>query len=528
MASLIRPYIFRHSSAAQPKQHICVVGAGPAGLAALKIVKDSSQHKDGLWSVDAYEARDDIGGVWLVLPHLHAQLAIKQAHAPESKNMYLLNFAFRLPAPPTDHPPLTPMYDSLTTNLPHPIMSYPTLPFPPSTPLYPRANVVLSYLKQYAAHFDLTPHIHLSTSVESITRSQDRWEAVLSSGEKRMFDLVIVGNGHYRVPRVPSTLGISDWLASGRASHASYYRHPLPEHKGKTIMVVGAGPSGTDISADLRNVAATIIHSISGGASTSNPSDSATLRVRWRATEYRADGSVVFEDGTVELQVDHCILATGYTLSFPFLSSVLSASRPPRAPPLPSDLHDSGYHLFPLTRHLWPLAPRDVPAHTLVFLGLPVRVAPFPLLEAQARAVVRAFAQPSVLNLTQEAVRVMERVEKLRTEVGNDEKALAHAWHRFTGEEQFDYRDELNEWALGPQEGKGEEEGGKVPMWVKEAYAKKEVLRVQWRELEREGVAEQWVKGVGKGGVQEWIELMHKLIRRAEEKGDVDVGKGRL
>lgn len=433
----------------------------------------------------------------------------------------------RLPAPPTDNPPLTPMYDSLTTNLPHPIMSYPTLPFPPSTPLYPRADVVLAYLKQYSVHFDLSSHIHLSVTVQSVIRLQGHWEVTFSTGEKKDFDLVIVGNGHYRVPRFPSTPGLVEWLASGRASHASYYRHPLSVHKGKIVMVVGAGPSGTDISADLRGVASVVIHSITGGASTGTSSGPGTLRTRGRATEYRIDGSVVFEDGTIEPQIDHCILATGYTLSFPFLSSVLTAGQPPHVPPLPSKLHDSSYHLFPLTRHIWPLAPKDIPPHTLAFLGLPVRVAPFPLLEAQARAVVRAFADPSAFDLTQEAFQVIERLEKLRGE-GNDERAVAGAWHRFVGEEQFDYRDELNEWALGPQDGKGEEENGKVPDWVKEAYAKKEVLRVQWRELEREGVAEEWVKGVGEGGVREWVDLMRRLVRRAEQQGNVRVGKGKL
>ena len=46
-----------------PKR-ICVIGGGPSGLAALKIVKDSQQFKDGLWTAVAFEARDQIGGVW--------------------------------------------------------------------------------------------------------------------------------------------------------------------------------------------------------------------------------------------------------------------------------------------------------------------------------------------------------------------------------------------------------------------------------------------------------------------------------
>jgi cation diffusion facilitator CzcD-associated flavoprotein CzcO len=43
---------------------ICIIGAGPAGLAALKIILDSPQYKAGLWIPTAFEARNKIGGVW--------------------------------------------------------------------------------------------------------------------------------------------------------------------------------------------------------------------------------------------------------------------------------------------------------------------------------------------------------------------------------------------------------------------------------------------------------------------------------
>lgn len=43
---------------------ICIIGGGSAGLSAIQVIKDSEQYKSGLWSVDAYEGRDGIGGVW--------------------------------------------------------------------------------------------------------------------------------------------------------------------------------------------------------------------------------------------------------------------------------------------------------------------------------------------------------------------------------------------------------------------------------------------------------------------------------
>ena len=44
------------------------------------------------------------------------------------------------------------------------------------------------------------------------------------------------------------------------------------------------------------------------------------------------------------------------------------------------------------------------------------------------------------------------------------------------------------------------------------------MLRAEWRKLEKSGEAEDWVKGVGEGGMDEWIELMRRVARRADEK----------
>jgi len=126
---------------------ICVVGAGPSGLAALKVILDTPEYKSGLWKPTAFEARGNIGGIWL-------------------------------PAPPTGDPPLTPLYDSLTTNLPHPVMAYTDFLFPPSTPVFPCASVVQTYLQSYNHHFNLTPHIRLNTSVQDIQydRPNVKWK----------------------------------------------------------------------------------------------------------------------------------------------------------------------------------------------------------------------------------------------------------------------------------------------------------------------------------------------------------------
>lgn len=433
----------------------------------------------------------------------------------------------RVPAPPVDDPPLTPLYDSLTTNLPHPIMCYEDFLFPPETPLFPPAVTVEKYLSDYTAHFNLALHIRLQTLVKSVDWLPDsqKWKVQVESKglvEEPLYDLLIVANGHYRLPRYPSTPGLDAWRAAGKATHSAWYRRP--EKMGDTVLVVGGGPSGTDISAEMRTVAHTVIHSVSAPpphkpARKVQDLDGGRFKIRGRVATFGdvREGRVVFEDGSEETGIDHCILATGYQHHLPFLPpSLLRVEVPRPAPPLPPVLYNSTYHLFPVARHLFPLV-QDVPPSRLAFLGLLKGVAPLPLMEAQIRATLAAFADPSVLDTQAEAQGIVARYEHLRAHFGPaaSEAHIAAAWHVFAPQMQFDYRDELHA-LIGS--------GARVPAWVREFYDARDVLRAEWRELERAGEAEEWVRGVGKGGVDEWVELMRRVLEHAQKRPKKEEG----
>ncbi|KAJ7728409.1 hypothetical protein DFH07DRAFT_222179 [Mycena maculata] len=444
---------------------ICIIGAGAAGLAALKAILDAPQYKAGLWKPVAFEARDQIGGVWL----------------PDS-------------APSDSVLPQTPLYDSLTTNLPHPVMCFPSFPFPPSTPVFPAAVHVQRYLESYAAHFNLGPFIRLKTLVSDVRRESSKWTIRLNSGEIMTADLVIVANGHHTIPRYPNVPGIDAWLSAKKASHSVWYRRP--KFLGDRVLVVGGGPSGTDISGEMRGACTTLIRSISGAV---RDDSSEHFKIRGRTTRFGENGQVFFEDGSVET-VDYCILATGYQVSFAFFSEpLLRASLPPPCPPLPDTLYNSTWHIFPLARHIFPLQ-AVFPPTSLVFIGLPVRVAPLPIMEAQAAAILYAFAHPASLDVVAESRAVLARYAALD---GNP-----RAWSVFQEDEQFDYRDELYAFA-------GEDV--RVPRWLRDMYKAKALLRSFWVELERRGEADDWVRGVGEGGPEEWVNLLHRLLAAAEE-----------
>ena len=398
-------------------------------------------------------------------------------------------------------------------------MAYTSHPFPPSTPLFPNACVVKNYLNDYANHFHLRAHIQLRTAVTQLKWDGSIWQVTTSTGESLRFDLVFVCNGHYRIPRYPDTPGVAEWLNSDRATHSAWYRRPHGISKTDIVLILGNGPSANDISADIQGVAHTVIRSISNVPR----QDLGNLKIRGRILRFEENGRVTYQDGTTDSGITHCIFATGYQYSYPFLSEdLLHSGLSPPVPPLPPDLYNTTYNVFPLARHLFPLQ-TAFPAHTLVFPCLLIRVVPFPLAEAQARAALHVFANPTLLDLTRESVDIITRHVRLRSEFGDDELAISKAWHRFEPIEQFDYRDELGDFVPAAPDSNldaaWERQHVKVPEWEKKFYCAKNVLRKAWKTLEERGEADAWVRGVGEGGTQEWVDMMGRLLQWAEENG---------
>ena len=396
-------------------------------------------------------------------------------------------------------------------------MAFPSLLFPPSTPLFPRASFVLEYLREYAKCFDLMPHVQLNVTVKSVRWSGNAWKLFLTNGNSKEteFDHLIIANGHYRVPYIPPLPGLDVWIEEGRVTHSAWYRSPKPV--GDVVLVVGAGPSGRDLADEMRLFCKTLIHA--GAASAGKPTDEGNVKNRGHAIRF-SERTVYFEDGSSESGIDHCFLATGYRMSFPFFEPIVS-SMPAPIPPLPAHLHNSSHHVFPLARDLFPLQ-ADFPSNAVAFMGLPIKVVPFPLFEAQMRAILRVFFDPAILDPTLEAIDIITRYDNLSREFGNDQLSVAHAWHRYRGNEQFDYRNALHSFA--GYDGKK----WKVRDWEIEYYDRKAVLRREWRALEASGEAEDWVRGVGEGGIEDWLDLMRRLVLRSSTSSASGAGEARL
>ncbi|KAF7318927.1 hypothetical protein HMN09_00228500 [Mycena chlorophos] len=440
---------------------IGIIGGGAGGLAALKAILDTPEFKSGTWKPMLFEAQTTIGGIW---------------HSDDA----------------------CPLYESLTTNLPNPVMCFQSYPFPSSTPIFPAAAYVQRYLEAYAAHFSLMPHIRLGEKVTDLRwdAQSSHWIVTLQSSTIHHFDRVVIANGHHSVPRYPKIPGLQTWLDAKRASHSVSYRRPEPF--GNKVLIVGGGPSANDISAELAKFC-TIVRSMTDG---SNKEENGVI-IRGRTVGFGdfAGGEVFFEDGSVEKDVDYCILATGYEVSVPFLQ--MKTGLPP-CPPLPSTLYNSTAHIFPLARLIFPIQ-EEFPPSTLAFVGLPVRVAPLPVMEAQSAAIVRVFREASALDIAKESQKILARFTEMSERLGSP-AAVAKQWSVFTEPEQWAYQDALFAFA-------GSDE--RVPQWRKDMYAAKTLLRTFWVDLERRGDADEWVKDVH--GMDAWVAVLQRLLESARE-----------
>jgi len=106
----------------------------------------------------------------------------------------------------------------------------------------------VDYLGEYARHFDLS--VVTGCPVQRVRVESERpstWTAVTARGDWHC-RAIIIATGQYRVPILPKWGGRETYR--GDLVHSSRYTSGLP-YRGKRVLVVGAGNSGTEIATDL-------------------------------------------------------------------------------------------------------------------------------------------------------------------------------------------------------------------------------------------------------------------------------------
>lgn len=130
---------------------------------------------------------------------------------------------------------ISPVYDSLETNIPNSMMQFTECPFPTGTALFPTHVVVKDYLHQYAE--ELKPLIRLQSLILDVVLSKKHqnpewtvtWRDLKTGGTLvEQFDAVVVANGHHNDPYIPEIPGLAEWNRAypGSIIHSSSYRRP--------------------------------------------------------------------------------------------------------------------------------------------------------------------------------------------------------------------------------------------------------------------------------------------------------------
>ncbi len=199
-----------------PSKRVCVIGAGPCGLTAVKNLLAA-----GIDDVVCYEEAAAIGGNWVY------------DDAPDRRSVY---WATRLISSKR-------------------LSEFEDFPMPEDFPDFPSHRQMLDYFIAYAARFELLPKIALNTRVESARRARDgTWSVTVAGAGGRhteSFDHLVVCSGHHREPLLPDYPG----TFSGRMLHSREYKRPEP-YADQRVLVVGGGNSACDIAVDVSRVAA--------------------------------------------------------------------------------------------------------------------------------------------------------------------------------------------------------------------------------------------------------------------------------
>ncbi|MBI2785810.1 MAG: NAD(P)-binding domain-containing protein [Legionella longbeachae] len=319
---------------------VCVIGAGPSGLAAIKNLQEQ-----GIADITVFEKNNQIGGNWVYDEENNHSSVYETTHIISSKRW----------------------------------SQFEDFPMPASYPDYPSHKLVLDYFKNYAAHFNLLKYIRFNTNVLKAEQfEQNQWQVLFEDAEgvhTAYFDYLLIANGHHWDPHLPLYPG----EFSGQLLHSHQYKK-ASVFKGQRVLVIGGGNSACDIAVEIARISPQTCISMRRGYNIfpkfvfGKPTDDAVAKIKWmpswlrqkvlsffirilqgRYAKYKImkpdcgpleihptintellyfirhgkvfprpgithfeEKKVFFADGTCE-EFDTLIFATGYKISFPFL-----------------------------------------------------------------------------------------------------------------------------------------------------------------------------------------------------------------
>ncbi|KAI5477246.1 FAD/NAD P-binding domain-containing protein [Pseudohyphozyma bogoriensis] len=259
--------------------------------------------------------------------------------------------------------------------------------------------------------------------------SAQAWDVDFVSGGKKSegtFDHLVVANGHYAYPKIPTWEGTGEWLEGGEREvlHSLWYRG-AEQLRGKTVLVVGFGASGWDIVRHSQEYADEVYHSYDAYAPGTPGKLPAIPGAIWKPRiSHFTPSSIVFTDGsTLSSEKVTVFLATGYENLIPFLRDLSYAPIDPKVPV--RSLTTNGSYITPIHADLF-AADASIPTNRLAVVGLPWYTAVGGTSYIQGLAVGHAIAEEGFLPGLEEIWRELEEKERRVREQGKEPTKIGH------------------------------------------------------------------------------------------------------
>ncbi|CAI2364379.1 unnamed protein product [Moneuplotes crassus] len=324
---LLRRQIIKPEEVDVKKKKVCIIGAGPVGLAA-------TRHFKRYHDVDTYEARDKVGGLWYYDP-------ISELTHPNLQEDEYYKFTGYL------HPSI---YENMTANLPKYLMQLKDFPHKEDTKTMMEPNDYLNYLTSYYTHFNLSSNIHLNTlvlKIRPLAKIDPSSSPPLSEVQKsrqflvmtkntltkaigyETYDHIVCAQGRNSRKFIPKISGQESW--DGLQLHMHEFRKiDYDLYKDKIILIMGTNISAYDYvyhvlmspwKADPKKIyiTGTTMGLIKQSSDLNPYVESGKIEFLTELpVEFLPDKEIKLENGR-KIYLDILMYATGYKFNFPFL-----------------------------------------------------------------------------------------------------------------------------------------------------------------------------------------------------------------
>ena len=194
-------------------KRICVIGAGPSGITAIKNIAEAG------FNVKAFDINSDVGGNWIYNENESHSSVFETTHIISSKSL----------------------------------SQFEDFHFNNNVADYPSHDELRQYFQSYAKNFGLYKHIQFNTLVKKCERQEDNnWEVTTICKNKEsveVFSDLVVCNGHHWKPNIPKYSG----NFNGSFIHSHNYKKAFP-FTNKNVLVIGGGNSACDVAVETSRV----------------------------------------------------------------------------------------------------------------------------------------------------------------------------------------------------------------------------------------------------------------------------------